>query len=240
MDSFFKIALLIDYDNLSPKQKAAGILDLATGVLLRVVKDINNDRAKCEVRIYGGWYEGAEITRLAQELFVQIQEDFPFLLNIPKAGDRKVAVSMTAELAVALLEEPAHHLFNTFRQKGKPANLRVREPQEIGCTNEACILPLVRKVVSSGKCPVDACVVEAENLVYRNEQKIVDAMLTCDLLFVAATNDMTILISSDDDFLPPLRIALLRGANVVRCHPNQNNTRAVFPTIGRQLIELDL
>ncbi len=239
-ESFANIALLLDYDNLHPNQKSQGIRDIVNKVLLQVSAEELDDRVRCEVRLYGGWYEGTNITRLAEDLSVQIQRDFPFALTVSRTGGAKVSISITAELASALLEEPAHQIFNTYRQKGRPANVRVRQSSEIGCTNGACVLDTVRKVVAKGKCPIEDCAVEAENLVYRNEQKIVDAMLTCDLLFVAGKNEMTILVSSDDDFLPPLRVALLRGARIYRFHPQRNVNRASFPAYARRLVELDL
>jgi uncharacterized LabA/DUF88 family protein len=52
--------------------------------------------------------------------------------------------------------------------------------------------------------------------------------------------DQVILISGDDDFLPPLRSVLLNGVSVARFHPKQNNQRANFPSGGLKLIEMDL
>ncbi len=74
----------------------------------------------------------------------------------------------------------------------------------------------------------------------QHEQKIVDTMLTCDLIYAARLSyDRIILISGDDDFLPPLRTALLRGATVFRIHPQVGSTRASFSTFGARYFEME-
>lgn len=234
-------AVFIDYDNLLETQKTAGILDVVIKALIQVPLELVTARAKCDVRVYGGWYEGTQITRRAQDVAVEIQQDFPKVIRLPVAGCGHILVSTNAELAVALLQEPGHHLFNTYRRKGKPANVRVVEPGIVGCTDQTCILPLIKKLLNSGNCPKAGCGVATGDLVFRDEQKIVDTMLSCDLIHAAnGVADRVILVSGDDDFLPPLRTILLRGAVAVRFHPRPNCQRASFPQGGTQLLEMDL
>jgi hypothetical protein len=152
-----------------------------------------------------------------------------------------ISVAVNAELAVALLQEPGHHLFNTYRRKGRPSNIRVKTPQNVGCTNPDCLLPLMNTLIKTGKCPKLGCSVIDQNLVYRHEQKIVDTMLSCDLIHGGGTQyDIVVLVSGDEDFLPPLRTVLLRGTPAVRFHPKPNRARASFPQGGAKLLEMDL
>lgn len=66
-------------------------------------------------------------------------------------------------------------------------------------------------------------------------------MLTCDLIYAADGGaQRVILVSGDDDFLPPLRTAILRGATAVRFHTKPDSQRTVFPRSGGQLIEMEL
>ena len=233
--------VFIDYDNLLPAQKQAGILGVVTKALIQVPIDATTVRAKCDIRVYGGWYEGTKITRLAQDVSVEIQRDFPSIIRLPTIRNGIVTVSTNAELAVALLQEPGHHLFNTYRRKGKPANVRVEEPAIVGCTDQNCVLPLMKKILKTGKCPKSGCLVTLDNLIYRHEQKIVDTMLACDLIHAAhdAVSHI-ILVSGDDDFLPPLRTILLRGVSVVRFHTRPNCQRASFPHGGALFVEMEL
>jgi uncharacterized LabA/DUF88 family protein len=235
-------AVFIDYDNLLPTHKTDGILGVVTKALFQTPIGTSTSRIRCDVRVYGGWYEGTQITRMAQEVTVEIQRDFPKLIRLPVPGSAVlISVLVNAELAMALIQEPGHHLFNTYRRKGKPSNLRVESPQNVGCTDPDCILPLLAKLIRSGKCPKQGCNGGGLNLIYRHEQKIVDTMLSCDLIHAASkSHDKVILISGDDDFLPPLRTILLHGIPTVRFHPKVNSSRASFPQGGAQLLEMDL
>lgn len=240
-DQMTTLAVFIDYDNLLPGQKSAGILDVVTKALIQIPRDSGLMRAKCEVRVYGGWYEGTAITQLAQHVTVELQRDFPTIIRLPNATGEATTVATTAELAVALLQEPGHHMFNTYRRKRRPANIRVELPVTVGCTDPDCILPSVKKLLKTGRCPKPGCTVSVADLVYRHEQKIVDTMLTCDLLHAAtAGTQCVVLVSGDDDFLPPLRTITLSGATVIRFHTKPNCQRVSFPRCSGQLIERDL
>lgn len=235
------LAIFIDYDNLLYHHRTSGILCTVTKALSQVPFDSATSRAKCDVRIYGGWYEGSAITRLAQDIAIELEKDFPAIIRIPTLEGRHLPIPTNAELAVALLEEPGHHLFNTYRRKSKPANVRVETPTIVGCTDPDCLLPLVKKLLKTGRCQKPGCTVTPENLVYRHEQKIVDAMLTCDLIRAASmAYDYLVLVSGDDDFVPAIRTTLLRGAVVIRLHPKPNGQRAQFPPLSNRLFELDL
>ncbi len=237
-----KISVFIDYDNLSPLQKEAGILDVVTKALVQIPMEGIARRVICDVRVYGGWYEGTDITRLAEKVAVEIQDDFPKVIRLPTPKEpRHIYVATNAELAVALLQEPGRHLFNTYRKKGKPANVRVVKPSTIGCSKGDCILPKVKKILATGRCPIEGCTTNEDSLVYRHEQKIVDTMLTCDLIHAAnGVSDRIILISGDDDFLPPLRTIMLKGVNAIRFHPKPSLQRASFPVGSSTLLEMEL
>src|SRR5262245_31238600 len=174
--------VFVDYDNLRPTQKSAGILDLVTKILVQLPWNTPMTRASCEVRVYGGWYEGTQMTRMAQEIAVQLQRDFPAIIRLPVGNGPQLALRTNAELAVALLQEPGHHLFNTYRRKGRPSNVRVEKPGDVGCADAACVLPQMKQLLRTGGCPKAGCSVTTCDLVYRHEQKIVDTMLTCDLI----------------------------------------------------------
>lgn len=230
-------AFFIDYDNLPKNHKDSGILKLVTAALIQAPVN-HTSLGSCHVRLYGGWYEGPYMSRLAQDVAVSIQDEFPRVIRLPRNG-HIVGLSTNVELAFALLEEPTHHLFNTYRKKGKPGNIRVCSPEDVGCQENSCPLPHTKKLLKTGKCPMQACTTTATDLVYRHEQKIVDTMLTCDLIYATQLNyDYIILISDDDDFLPSIRTALLRGAAVIRIHPKTSYNRASFPMGGAQFREM--
>lgn len=64
----------------------------------------------------------------------------------------------------------------------------------------------------------------------RPEQKLVDTMLTADLIHVASlmgTSDLVI-VTNDDDLWPGIRMAVHLGATVHHVHPRKRQTTPGF------------
>lgn len=235
------VSILVDYDNLLPSQKTAGLVDLATRVLMQLPPLNAQERGGCEMRLYGGWYEGTTMTQAGQELSVAIQNSFPAIIRVPNLSAGLTPIRVNASLAVALSEDPSHLLFNTFRKKGRPNNVRVQSPQDAGCARVECTLTLLKKFLKTGKCPTASCAITSDSLIYRSEQKLVDTMLACDLLYAQMHGvDYIVLVSGDDDFIPPVRTLLLRGAPVVRVHPKFSSQRQLISAGATRLYELEL
>ena len=79
-------AVFIDYANLSFHQKSAGILDVVTRALIQTPMRPGTTRGRCDVRVYGGWYEDMLITQLAQNLAASLQRDFPAIVRLKASG----------------------------------------------------------------------------------------------------------------------------------------------------------
>lgn len=236
-----KVAICIDYDNLIEIQKTSGILSTVTRVLQKISLNSQESKGVCHIRLYGGWFEGSTMSQLSQKISVKLNEEFPSQIRINLADGRSCVLNASAELAVALLEEPGHHLFDTYRRKGKPRNIRVETQSSVGCINHSCPLPMASKLLKSGSCPVGNCAVSDSPLVYRHEQKIVDTMLTCDLIYLSQQGyDALLLISEDDDFLPPIRTIVLRGSKIIRIHPKFSIHRSPIKIAGETLIEMEI
>lgn len=236
-----KITMCIDYDNLSPMQKNGGILDVVQKIFLQASAFFSKNMGVCEIRLYGGWYEGDTLSMLSQQLSVRMQNEFPTVIRFIRDNGQVAIIRTTAELAFSLLEDPSHHLFNTYRRKGRPSNLRVESPSTVGCNSTTCPLPLVKKLLSKGRCPTSGCISGGNTLVYRHEQKLVDTMLTCDLIYLANQEcDYLFIVSADDDFLPPIRTLMLRGTNIIRVHPQMSNTLIPIKIGSETLVELGI
>jgi len=235
------IKILVDYDNLMPDQKVSGLLDIATRVLMQLPLSAPRERGACEMRLYGGWFEGATMTNLAQDLSVQIQNYFPKIVRVSNQDGSSTPITANCTLAVSLSEDPGHLLFNTFRKKGRPNNIRIANPQEAGCEKNDCALALFKQLYNSGKCSAPNCSTQSKELIYRSEQKLVDTMLACDLLHAQTQNlDYIVLVSGDDDFIPPVRTLLARGAPVIRAHPKFSTQRQIITVGSIQLQEMEL
>ncbi|NNS07076.1 NYN domain-containing protein [Erwinia sp. JH02] len=236
-----KITVCIDYDNLSLLQKNAGIFDVVQRIFTQSSYLFDENAGECEIRLYGGWYEGDTLSIVSQQVSVSIQREFPAVMRVLTEAGQVAVIKVTAELAVSLLEEPGHHLFNTYRRKGRPSNIRVETPSSVGCNSNDCPLPLVKKVLQKGRCPALGCVSQSNSIVYRHEQKLVDTMLTCDLIYLSGqNNDYLFIVSADDDFLPPIRTLMLKGKKIIRVHPQMRNSPPPIKIGAKTLIELGI
>jgi hypothetical protein len=232
------IRLYIDYDNLNTDKKERGILALATKALLAHKMPTTDTTGRCDVRIYGGWYERTVLTRLAQELIAEIGRDFPAVLPVRNENNLTVKLPVSAELARSLEAEPNHHIFNTFRQKSTPRTLKCSEPSSQGCSDAKCPLTCLPSLFEMEQCPQPGCSITLNQLLHRREQKLVDTMIACDMIHASRLRcDLVILISSDDDLLPAVRVSLLNGTPFVRLHPKNYFQFASFPSGGAMFLE---
>jgi uncharacterized LabA/DUF88 family protein len=230
--------ILIDYGNLLQRHRDAGLLDLVVRILGGITWDTGTARGRCDIRIYGGWYEEDMITRQAEELTVEIQRDFPTVIRVSSNGVI-IPFSTSADLAMSLLQEPSTHLFRTYRRKERPWNVRVESKAAVGCEEDSCVLPLMKKMLKHGSCPKEGCSIHRTDLLYRHEQKIVDTMLACDMVHATDREySKLILVSDDDDFIPPLRTVLLKGKSAVRCNPKTGHQRGIQRVGNVQLAEI--
>ena len=235
------LRLYIDYDNLNPDWKRKGLLALATRSLLATAIPTAKTGGRCELRVYGGWYEATALTPLAQDIIAEVGRDFPAVLPFHNHAGAPGKLSVSADLARSMEAEPAHHLFNTFRQKSPPRKLTCVHPSARGCTDPACPLLSLPALFETERCPRKGCGIHLHDLIYRKEQKLVDTMLACDMIHAARLGcDFIILVSSDDDPLPAIRVALLNGTPFARLHPKACHQAAAFPPGGASFVEIRL
>ena len=216
------LRLYIDYDNLNRNQKRKGLLDLTTRCLLASVVPTPELAGRCEVRVYGGWYEATTLTPLAQNIIAEIVRDFPAVFPFRNTTGDTGKLVVSADLARSLEAEPAHHLFNTFRRKSPPRTLQCTHPSAHGCTEPNCSLAFLPQLFDTERCPKAGCAIQLQDLLFRSEQKSVDTMLACDMIHAARLKcEFMILVSSDDDLLPAIRVVLLEGTPFARLHPKK-------------------
>lgn len=211
-----KTRIFIDYDNLSPSQKNLGVKGIVQRVLYLDKFDEVKVRGECVIRLYGGWYEDKNLTGAAEKLIAEIGATFPTILFA--RGESAIQLNSKAELAYSMSEAPKEHLFGTYRKKQFPHNIRCTSPADLGCADPACPLEMLKKFLHTRKCPRDKCDCDVSTFLYRNEQKLVDTMLTCDILYSQKIfpNEYVYVISSDDDILPAIKTLGIRGTRVVR------------------------
>jgi hypothetical protein len=219
MDCF----VLVDYDNLEPATKSQGLVSVARSIdaaLQANVSGIDDLR----IRLYGGWYQGAVLTRRAGSLSQEIGASFPIPLRKTTGGFRY----LRCELAATLLCSPNDLLESTFRSRaGIRSRLTRKFPSwcinQQGCSIQAMVH------WSHGNCPAPGCTVKSNESFEFFEQKLVDGQICSDVLYLALSgNDTICVVSGDDDLVPALMMGGKYG-NVI--HLRQIGVTTVYDRI---------
>lgn len=202
---------LIDFDNwyrATPSASVGAVLQHCLNEVVRALVELTEDVLYVLVRIYGGWTENGVLTALGSDVAAGCAAADPFPLAIM---NQSRIIHGEVQLAHQLSIAPHIHLGDTSRRRWGPSRLRLNgTPLPPGCleTMERCPARILQKFTKSPtrSCPVDACPVTAESAFLTREQKMVDTMMTCDLLdYVHDADTVAVaVVTADSDLLPPL------------------------------------
>lgn len=205
--------VLVDYDNLRLRQR--GLLYLVKQLIERVGVSWSSRETSIRCRLYGGWYDGARLSKRAQRLVPEMKAQFPRRMSV-SVKRRVVPVLVTMEFAESLVGDEIK-LTHTYRPRSLPPDIACASLPFSQCAHPTnCVLSGLAPFVNSYECPEPRCDVTPESVLWRGEQKLVDSMLVVDLVRLAqAAKEAIVLVSSDDDMWPGIRAALLTGAQVL-------------------------
>ena len=218
------VPVLLDYDNV-PRTDLRRGLPAYIARLLSVLPTTalpHLGRAVC--RLYGGWYEERLPSRTANELAEVIGDAFPPKLWV-SSPEGKRAVRVSVQLARSLRVSPGADLFHTYRPRGAPRGLTARSLPFTGCAQpRECPLSPVHHLLARDACPVLSCQVSISDVVTRAEQKLVDTMLTADLIHASRPTPrggrpQVAVVTNDDDIWPGIYMAAKEGALVHHIRP---------------------
>ncbi len=224
--------VLVDYDNLPVALTRRDSTYLVDRVLAVVPPELASGVSRASFRLYGGWYAGSDYTHRAQLLDADLQAAFPSPrpILLGAATDRPPLfrqIPVGAELAVASLSAPSLTLHRTFRTRNPQANLRASNPLTVGCRQSPCMLEPIYQFLDRRTCPQPGCAITPEQVLKRDEQKMVDTMIAADLLFATSRRQcLLIVVSSDDDLLPPIRTAVDMQADILHVHTRKPSPSA--------------
>jgi len=196
-----KIAyVLIDFDNIE-KSLRTNNQELENR-LYRIVT-ANKYYKEINFRFYGGWDYQKKASNSALALSPWIYS-YPHLIN---------KTILNAELVRSLAFE-TNILPFTFRRRSKNYIFNV-DPSKICRNDSSCELFILNTILSNHKC----CNNDLYSAFLFNEQKLVDSMISTDLLYLSSlkTTDLY-LVSSDDDFIPTIRYLCYLGNSVSIIH----------------------
>jgi hypothetical protein len=214
--------ILVDYNNVPLADQNRGPSFVINKIINTLGFHLIQPHLRINFRLYDGWYEEHFLTRRAQFVSSEILNDFPSTRTLID-GTNKHKIIVNAELAYSLRIDPGRHLWHTFRKRGYPSNLRCHNPIHTGCTASPCQMAATYSFLANQICPELGCGVRPEDLIFRGEQKLVDSMLSVDLIYSHLQGESQVaIVSSDDDMWPSIKTNLQLGMSIIHIHTIPN------------------
>jgi hypothetical protein len=208
--------VLVDYDNVEMLERSRGVEHVVTKLVGNIGAAALALTPRIRGRLYGGWYEGYARTRQAQILLADVGAAFPKPVSVSDGATSTTAL-VNVEVVSSLEIEPAFEYHRTYRPQGESGRLNCVALPFAGCTvPTGCALAPLHQAVVTKKCPNQGCGVALSDILTRPQQKLVDTLLTADLIHFAATSASWVALAScDDDLWPGIRTALTFGKPII-------------------------
>ncbi len=207
------IYILIDFDNFFDYKSDDDFhwLESEFNQLVDYALAINGRADFINFRLYGGWMENGLHTDIA----LKIKQAVSFFDFFPLFNRReKILIHGDIELVTRLYLIPDLQWNDTVTTRSGISRLRlVNQGLPTGCigTNDTCPVRILFRFAKkrAKKCPVSGCNVTNQDAFRIVEQKMVDTMISCDIIALSEDKRVEgIIVTSDDfDLLPPLAIA---------------------------------
>ena len=219
--------VLLDYDNIPDPIRRNGARYIADKVCLALqlvaMTELLRDR-RLDLRLYGGWYTGNNLSAAGQRLSADVQNAFPFVLKSdPK--NPNTAITVAANLAHSLVVLPKHTLYSTFRTRPGLEKVVCVHPSTLGCHVSNCPLQVVFDFFSTDRCPYVGCQITSGHLIRRRgEQKLVDTMMVADLMHLSHSGESAVaVVTADDDIWPGVISGMQLGARIIHIWTKHHN-----------------
>lgn len=205
------MTILVDYYNLRSELKDLTLRDLSNLFIANIPPQNLSSLRKITIRLYGGWFEGQLITRKAQQLANEIEGSFPDVYTDMASNNR---IIVNTEMAYSLICNSSNHLFHTYRTRAVYYGLKVKNSADLGCTDPNCPFEILSQMLSKNRCLI-CNKPDVQSHFYRSEQKLVDTMLSSDIIFLSFQKMPLLIITTDDDFWPAIRTGVSLGGQII-------------------------
>lgn len=241
-----KGVILVDFDNVFyGHETSASYVKTQLEDFVKACLEASPDVDKLSIRLYGGWKMNAQYTTQASQVLGIIEtvksEMFPRFPNSRRVdGDLELAVSqynLEIEWENTMQEKSARHFLKCNDDIHRICHHKVDE----------CPVQMVAKATRGHNvvCPIDGCQTIDVSQLVRMEQKMVDSMMTCDILEFTHDDDCraVVVVSDDCDLHPALALAGEKYAaamdvNLVLMVQNKKNSEQFERLLGAHHISI--
>lgn len=230
--------IIIDFDNIFKRpishysdEDIKRVLTMTIGML----RDQDPDIECVRIRLYGGWYQGNNMTQKASVLssmIPAIETIFP-ILNPPQ----KVIGSI--ELATTLYMQ-THIWYDSYKEKAGIPTLRIDDSKlSVTCQShpDMCPVKILRKFTEhkSKICHHANCDTNHSEVFFEREQKYVDSMMVCDVIAMSMDSDISVItaLTDDVDLFPSFSVAnmISGGSKVLNLVTHNSHHEALYQSI---------
>lgn len=208
-----KAVVILDYNNVFCLNYNLSV-ERREGIMISLLKKIVATQPEIdfiEIRYYGGWYKEKELTRIGSKVMSEhlTMDLFPISFNDKTFihGEQTVVQSVCDVDFV---------WFNTYREKpGIPRLIINREAKQPICERNKtqCPINIIERLAkkTSNFCSVEGCLMNNEQAFVQMGQKMVDAMMICDIITYSSKTEVEVIyvLTDDVDLFPA--IALCRS-----------------------------
>tara|TARA_R110001599_G_scaffold1889_4_gene9962 strand:+ start:432717 stop:433508 length:792 start_codon:yes stop_codon:yes gene_type:complete len=241
--SNYEYIVLVDYDNVKLLFRNRGVEHVVNRIITNISPRLNSKYNRIRLRLYGGWYQNQTLSKNAQKLSSDITTKFPTVESINFNNEIYKCI-INVELAYTLEFDHKHKLFNTYRKRTIPSGIKANRAPYHNCkNNKNCELSNIYRFIKDKSCPNSICDVPLNDVLEKNEQKLVDTMITSDIIYLSF-NDNTELcvVTSDDDILPGINTALYNNTKLIHLHTHSNRKTPTYyiPTSNNSYVQLNM
>ena len=218
------LKVLIDYDNVPANVWAPGPIAAAEALCARLPASVVGSEKELTVRLYGGWRSASKATARAQKLIPQLDAESHRYVSRPGHSAEAAKIRLVVQLALSPLGSSS--VFDTTLARERSIrSFRPRASSGSPCADpSACGLGFLTNLTHQSLCLTSGCASTPQDLLVRDEQKMVDTLMVADMAhaaFVDCDRDIVV-ITSDTDIWPGVLLAIKGGCAVTQVHPKQS------------------
>jgi hypothetical protein len=234
------VYVLIDFDNFYTEHYKAKKLTWLIHELNKVITEVLNYQQYVKnifVRLYGGWMENGMLTPTASLIQQELSTNSIFPMPHPKSEG---LLRGNIEIATKLISIPNNVWDNTKKSKNGLPNIRVEHSalyEHCHSNTDRCPVLILKTFLKkkTRKCSVVGCDGTNESVFKTVEQKMVDTLLSCDLLHLSNISSVLSIIVMTDDFDIHPAIATARNGynnDVMLIYRNIKRMTDIVASIG--------
>ena len=225
-----RVIVILDYNNVFCVSHNLTV-DRRQFIMSSFIRDIIQDHPSVDyidIRLYGGWYQDNVLTRMGSKVISEhlTMDLFPIVLGNQRIIDGRQTI-------VESIHGVEYVWYNTYREKqGIPRLIINRDTRSELCdvNKNHCPVRILERFARNQTrfCPVEGCEMSNGDAFVQMGQKMVDAMMICDIISFSESKEVEsmYILTDDVDLFPALakcrnnspsldiRLGIVNGRNV--------------------------